>query len=178
MPHRFTILLALMSLAAGTAHAGPYTMSRYLVTSGGTTPGGGGYALRGGVGQPLIAPSTGGGHQLQSGFFALPGALSTGVDEHPAAPAATRLLHSAPNPFQSRTEIAFELAAAQPATLEIFDVTGARVRTLASGRFEAGRHQVAWDGRRDGGGLAPAGVYWLRFESGTQQAQRRLVRLP
>jgi hypothetical protein len=153
-------------------------MSRYLVTSGGTTPSGGSYALRGGVGQPFIAPSTGGTHQLQSGFFALPGAPSTGIDETPAAPVSTRLLHSAPNPFQSRTEIVFELAASQPASLEIFDITGARVRTLASGRFEAGRHQIAWDGRRDGGGLAPAGVYWVRFESGTQHAQRRLVRLP
>jgi FlgD Ig-like domain len=176
MRQRFLILLPL-TLAATAAHAGPYTMTRHVLTGGGTSLAGGSYALRGGPGQPFIAPSSGGLHVLQSGFWALPGATPTAIDELPA-PTVTRLLHSAPNPFQSRTEIAFELAAPQHASLEVFDVTGARVRTLASGPFEAGRHQIAWDGRRDGGDTAPAGVYWLRFVSGAQRAHRRLVRLP
>jgi hypothetical protein len=58
------------------------------------------------------------------------------------------------------------LVLAQPeageARLEVFDVRGARVRTLQAGWLPAGEHRFAWDGRNDAGGTAPAGVYLVR----------------
>jgi hypothetical protein len=53
----------------------------------------------------------------------------------------------------------------------MYDVLGRRVATLASGRYEAGRHAVRVEAR----GLA-SGVYFVRMEaSGGFRAQRRLT---
>jgi hypothetical protein len=44
------------------------------------------------------------------------------------------------------------------AKLRVFDVRGRVVATLADGSFEAGRHELVWDGPK------AAGVYFFRFE--------------
>ncbi|MCB9069089.1 MAG: T9SS type A sorting domain-containing protein [Calditrichae bacterium] len=51
-----------------------------------------------------------------------------------------------PNPFNPATTIAFTLP--QPATvqLDIFDLNGRLVTTIADGSFGVGRHQSTWDG--------------------------------
>ena len=38
-----------------------------------------------------------------------------------------------PNPFSPSTTITFELSGTMPVTVEVFDVTGRRVRTLEDG---------------------------------------------
>jgi flagellar hook assembly protein FlgD len=50
--------------------------------------------------------------------------------------------------------------------IEVFDVLGRTARGLARGAYFApGRHSVAWDGRRDDGGQAGAGVYFVRVRT-------------
>ncbi len=71
---------------------------------------------------------------------------------------ATRITGNAPNPFNPRTEIRWESAAAGPVRLEIFDVAGRRVRTLAHGVQSAGRHQAVWDGRDEDGRALGSGA--------------------
>ena len=72
----------------------------------------------------------------------------------------------------------FDLPREAEATLQLFDVRGRAVRRLASGPFVAGPHQLAWDGRLEGGALAPAGVYVVRLDSEGRTVSRRLLRLP
>jgi hypothetical protein len=72
----------------------------------------------------------------------------------------TRLGSIAPNPARRGCEIAFSLAREGEVRLEIFDVTGRRVRTLESGRLAAGAHLARWDGRDATGGVAGAGLYF------------------
>ncbi len=53
-----------------------------------------------------------------------------------------------PNPFNPQTTIRYELPAALPVDLQVYDLRGRLVRTLASGRIErAGEHRIQWDGR-------------------------------
>jgi hypothetical protein len=47
--------------------------------------------------------------------------------------------------------------------LEIFDVTGRRVRTVLDGPMTRGGHVVAWDTRNSAGRHVAAGVYWARL---------------
>jgi flagellar hook assembly protein FlgD len=47
--------------------------------------------------------------------------------------------------------------------LVVYDVRGARVRTLVSGEVSGGRHEVVWDGRDDHGTLVSSGVYFYRM---------------
>ena len=117
------------------------------------------------------------------GFFCLDSVLV--VDAHPTDPAAVpalppRVIGLAavrPNPFTSWTNISFTVDRTGPVDLSIFDSAGRRVRTLASGLFSGpGRQSVTWEGRREDGRVAPAGVYWvlMRWPSGVDQ--RRLVK--
>ena len=89
-----------------------------------------------------------------------------------------RLRANAPNPFASRTSIAFELTRRQPVTLTVFDVGGRIVRRLVAGEaLEPGPHAIEWDGRDAGGQASPPGLYFTRLESGRERDTARLVRL-
>ncbi len=93
-----------------------------------------------------------------------------------APPSASRLRQNLPNPFGTRTSIAFDLARPAHVSLRIFDVTGRVVRTLASGSvLEAGRHDFDWDGRDDRGERLPTGLYFCRLDAGGVGETRRMV---
>ncbi|MDY0109026.1 MAG: S8 family serine peptidase [Candidatus Krumholzibacteria bacterium] len=97
------------------------------------------------------------------------------VTAAPAVIAASRLLHAAPNPFNPRTEIAFELAHEQAVQVAIFDPRGRRVSILAERRLPAGRHRLAWDGRDAAGRDLAAGVYLVRLQAGVTVDRMRVL---
>ena len=68
-----------------------------------------------------------------------------------------------PNPFAHTTQFQFSLASAGRAELEVFSVSGRRVRTLSSGVREAGEYRLQWNGSDDSGRLLAAGVYYARL---------------
>ena len=69
--------------------------------------------------------------------------LTSGVDRTDVATYAVR---AAPNPFNPRTTIAFDLAKAGFAELRIYSVRGELVAVLGGRVCEAGRHEEAWLG--------------------------------
>lgn len=77
-----------------------------------------------------------------------------------AGQGSVSVLSASPNPFYPSTVLSFELARSDNVRLDVYDASGRKIRTLADGRFESGRHQVVWDGRTDTGARAPAGVYY------------------
>jgi hypothetical protein len=77
------------------------------------------------------------------------------------SPPAMRLLVG-PNPAPGEASLTFEMDAAGPLRLEVYDVRGARLRTLADGWRAAGTHRIAWDGADGDGRTQPSGVYWVR----------------
>ena len=95
----------------------------------------------------------------------------------PTPHARVRLGAPWPNPGTGTVRVSFTLAAAGHVRLDVFDVRGRRVRTLVDARRDAGRHDVAWDGRDAGGRPAPSGVYFVRLEALGQQRHARLVRV-
>jgi hypothetical protein len=102
------------------------------------------------------------------------GGSPTGV-EPPALPTAYRLHPAVPNPFHSRTALAFDVPIAGPTSLMVYDVAGRRIATLANGVLPAGHHELAWDGRAENGMIAPAGVYFCRLRSEGFAETRRLL---
>jgi len=76
-------------------------------------------------------------------------------------------LRVSPNPTMGRAEVRFALARPGPVGASVVDVTGRRVRVLASGPHAAGPHMLS----ADLSGLAP-GVYAVVVETGEgRQAQ-------
>lgn len=100
------------------------------------------------------------------------------ADAPPAAARGSVRLHApTPNPTTSGCDVAFELATAGQVALDVFDVRGRHVRTIASGRFAGGEHRRAWDGRSANGAPLGAGVYFVRLTAGGVTQSRKLALL-
>ncbi len=98
---------------------------------------------------------------------------TTGADQ---APRPLALLPPAPNPFNPQTVLAFDLPAPASVVLEIYDVSGRRVRTLLDGvPLGQGRRDAVWRGRDDAGRIVPAGVYFARLQVDGRSLTRRLT---
>jgi hypothetical protein len=100
---------------------------------------------------------------------------ATGVDVD--VPSASILYGNHPNPFTPGTSIAFGIPETQHVRVTIFDVRGRLVRTLADGVFEAGPHDVPWDGTNSAGEPLGSGVYFYRLEAGDRTHDGRMVLL-
>ena len=82
-----------------------------------------------------------------------------------------------PNPFWDAMTISLSLAQSVSVRLEVFDLSGRRVRTIVSGMQSAGRHDVQWDGTSDDGTALRAGVYLVSVRGGGFSATRRATLL-
>jgi hypothetical protein len=91
------------------------------------------------------------------------------------APAHTLLLAPWPNPAQGAATLEFALAESGDVELALYSVDGRRVRTLASGRREAGVHRVRWAADDDGRRAVAPGVYYARLVAGGHRFTRTLV---
>jgi hypothetical protein len=96
------------------------------------------------------------------------------------APDSPRFSFAAPrpNPARGATILAFTLPRDGAVTLRIFDAAGRLVRTLAQGgQWSAGAHEMAWDGRDEGGRIASPGAYLARIESAGGARSQRVLRI-
>lgn len=83
-----------------------------------------------------------------------------------------RLCQNVPNPFNPSTEISFSLAEASQVRLEVYNIAGQRLATVATGFYSAGEHSVTFDGS----GLA-SGIYMYRLEAGAFVETKKMVLL-
>ncbi len=82
------------------------------------------------------------------------------------------LANAYPNPFNPSTTLQFTLREAGDVELSVFDLIGRHVRTLASGYFEAGSHDVQFEA-----GNLPSGTYLYRLETATGPVSGTLILL-
>ena len=93
----------------------------------------------------------------------------------------SQLLPNYPNPFNPETWIPFDLAAAGPVVVTVYDAAGSVVRRLDLGDVTAGTHRTRersayWNGRDDRGESVASGVYTYRVEGpGLSDSGRMLL---
>lgn len=75
-----------------------------------------------------------------------------------------------PNPFNPTTNINFTLPEMADVRLDVFNVLGQRVATLANGAYTAGTHTVQFDASR-----LSSGMYLYRLQSGNFSTQRTMM---
>jgi len=92
-------------------------------------------------------------------------------------PKTYRLSVNVPNPFNLSTAFRVALPRAETVRLDVYNILGQRVRTIADGKREAGFHTVVWDGRDDAGNKVGSGVYLCRLEAGDFVAVRKMLLL-
>jgi hypothetical protein len=102
-------------------------------------------------------------------------ALAPDTSDLPAQPGSGILLAAAPNPFNPRTTFTITLERAGPATLDIFDLTGRRIRRLLDRNLPAGPSEAVWDGRNRSGEQASSGVYFAQLSRGSRRDMIKVV---
>lgn len=91
-------------------------------------------------------------------------------------PADMNLHQNFPNPFNPDTRIRYDLAESGSPAIEVFDIGGRLIRTIAPGYQNAGSHDVRWDGKDESGRQVPSGPYFYRLRSGgTVQTKKMIV---
>ena len=72
-----------------------------------------------------------------------------------------------PNPFNSDTTIEFTMHKADNVTVEVYNLNGKHVKTLASSKsYPAGEYSLRWDGTDEHGQNSEAGMYLFRIRAG------------
>lgn len=87
-------------------------------------------------------------------------------------PEGVRLYQNYPNPFNPSTTLSFDLPRASTVNLRVLNLLGQEVRTLISGRREAGRHYVPFDARD-----LPGGVYFVVLQADGFSAVKKMMLL-
>lgn len=89
--------------------------------------------------------------------YAAPDDYEVPVDEKP--------LQNSPNPFSESTIVHFTLPSAQSIEVSIYNLLGERIIVLAEGDFDAGLHELQWDGKGADGTRLQNGIYLCRLKA-------------
>jgi hypothetical protein len=139
-------------------------------------------SVDGEMSQPLVLvdSTTGREMDLRDGPVTLEGAAgarSLGLrigtpapDDDGTLPDDVTLRDVYPNPVRSEATFVYALPDAVTVRLEIFDLLGRKVATVANGRRSAGRHEATWRV-----GSVSSGVYLARFTAAGRSIVRKIV---
>jgi len=90
-------------------------------------------------------------------------------------PARYALGQNYPNPFNPTTTIHFELPEDAHTRIAIYDLLGREIVLLENRPFNAGYHQVVWQGRDTYGNAVPSGMYFYRMVANGFSSTRKMV---
>ena len=93
----------------------------------------------------------------------------------PSTPQEYRLSPSFPNPCKPTTRFDIQIPQDDRVRVTIYNLLGEKVREIENRQLPAGQYRYEWQGNDDMGDPAPAGTYFIRFESSDVQLTRRLV---
>jgi hypothetical protein len=127
------------------------------------------------IGNRIFMVEWAGNHTLWE--IALPMGAPTAVEEGASAalPDNFALRQNYPNPFNASTTVEFQVGAAGPVELAMYNVAGQKIRTLLSAALSPGQYSATWDGRDEKGEEAASGVYLYRLTADSFQATRLLL---
>jgi hypothetical protein len=99
--------------------------------------------------------------------------VGTGAGDSPALTALT-IRQNRPNPFHATTDFEVGLPAASPVTIEVFDVTGKNVSTMAIAGAK-GWQRIPFAGRDERGRPLASGVYFARVSAAGATVTSKMV---
>ena len=85
---------------------------------------------------------------------------------------ASQSLSAYPNPFNPETTISFSLSQPSQVRLQIFNIKGQLVATLAGDHYATGKHEIAWDAAD-----SASGVYLIYLATEADKTSRKLILL-
>jgi len=106
--------------------------------------------------------------------FTLDLSSTLGIDES-TIPDVFALHNNYPNPFNPVTNITYDIPEVADVKLEIYNIMGQKVRTLATGSHEPGRYRVLWNATNDYGQGLSSGMYIYKIQAGDFVSVKKLV---
>ncbi len=100
-----------------------------------------------------------------NGFVIMHDWTNSVIEINPTA-GATRIVNVSPNPVSENTTIEFELLNSGKVTLQLVDLIGNELITLADEELSSGTYQINWNGNLNNGKQISSGQYMLRLVSG------------
>ena len=97
-----------------------------------------------------------------------------GIDPNIIHPDEFSLMQNFPNPFNASTQIRYTLKSNMHVRVEVFDITGRLIGTLAKTSQSAGSHTLNWSGLNDDGESMSSGVYICRMQVASGSGNYRL----
>ena len=82
-----------------------------------------------------------------------------------------------PNPFNPTTSIRFSLPSEQHVKLDVYDMTGALVKTILNEAVRGGNKEVTWDGTNASGAKVASGMYFYRLQAGSFNSAKKMLLL-
>ncbi|HPG40046.1 MAG TPA: T9SS type A sorting domain-containing protein [bacterium] len=106
----------------------------------------------------------------------LTGSIPVKVQEQSTStPLCFSLAQNYPNPFNPATQIAYTLDKPGLVSLEVYTITGAKIKTLVNATQIVGTHTITWNGSTDFGVSAASGVYIYKMTVNDQSLTRKML---
>lgn len=85
--------------------------------------------------------------------------------------------HNYPNPFSTETKLVYVIHEDSFVSIEIYDCSGRKRRTLLKSELKLGQYTSVWDGKTDGGSTLPTGLYYGQIISGDQVDLVKMIKV-
>jgi PKD repeat protein len=103
--------------------------------------------------------------------------LNTGIQDQKNIAADFSLTQNYPNPFNPVTHLVYSMPKPTHLTIEIYNQSGQKVRSLYDAIGSPGTHEMIWDSRDDYGQSVPSGIYFCRMICGEYSSTMKLILL-
>jgi len=80
-----------------------------------------------------------------------------------------------PNPFNPSTTITFDMVRESPVSIDVYNIKGQKVKTIADEMYGIGTHKVVWNGEDFSGKPVASGVYFYRMTTSEYSQTRKMV---
>lgn len=100
--------------------------------------------------------------------------ISLKDDEVFEIPDAVSIISCQPNPLHTSVTISIQMNSEQKIWIEVYDISGGKVKTLMDGYLPGGYYEVQWSGDNDIGTKVKEGIYFykIKTESGTEVTEK------
>ncbi len=92
-----------------------------------------------------------------------------------AVPVEFGLEQNYPNPFNPSTTISVNVASDSHVLLNVYDINGRLVSTLADGVYDIGYHSFIWNGLDQTGNKVSAGIYFYSLHTKEMTITKKMI---
>ena len=100
-----------------------------------------------------------------------------GINENEITEINSFNLSNYPNPFNPTTTINFSIPDESKVKIEIYNIKGQKIITLANSKYRTGCHQVIWNGNDENNKSVGSGVYFYNIQTANNAMMKKCLLL-